>query len=73
MCSRTGGDAADQEKCTQNNPKLQELASARPSPLESFGSEPSDPMVRVEIVGPEGKTFSFGLRCGVFAAGGEHA
>jgi hypothetical protein len=50
---------------------MQELASAGPSAIESFGPEPRGLPVRVEMSGPDGKPFTFMLRCGLFAAGGE--
>jgi hypothetical protein len=71
MCSRTGGDAADPHNNATSTAKMQELASAGPSAIESFGPEPGGPMVRVEVSGPDGQPFTFMLRCGLFAAGGE--
>ena len=50
---------------------MQELASAGSSAIESFGPEPGGPPMRVEMSGPDGKPFTFMLRCGVFAAGGD--
>lgn len=52
---------------------LSSMAAAGPSAIESFGPEPGDPPVRVEMSGPDGKPFTFMLRCGLFAAGGERA
>jgi hypothetical protein len=52
---------------------LSSMAAAGPSAIESFGPEPGDPPVRVEMSGPDGKPFTFMLHCGLFAAGGERA
>jgi hypothetical protein len=50
---------------------LSSMAAAGPSAIESFGPEAGDPPVRVEMSGPDGKPFTFMLRCGLFAAGGD--
>jgi hypothetical protein len=71
MCSRTGGDAADLNNNATCMAKMQELVSAGPSAIESFGPELGGPPVRVEMSGPDGKPFTFMLRCGLFAAGGD--
>jgi hypothetical protein len=72
MVSRAGGDAPAYRGHSATLPsKKQELASAGPSAIESFGPEPGGPMVRVEMSGPDGQPFTFMLRCGLFAAGGE--
>ena len=47
---RTGGETADQYTITTNNLPIQELASAGPSAIESFGPERSEPVVRVDIL-----------------------
>jgi len=71
MCSRRGGDIADQDDNNTNNLTTQELVSAGPSAIESFGPEPGGEMVYVEIssFGHERQTFK--LRCGLGPAGGE--
>jgi hypothetical protein len=43
-----------------------------PSTIECFGREPGGPIVRFELSGPNGETISFPIRCGLFAAGGDH-
>lgn len=67
---RTGGDIADRKNHTINNLTTQELASAGPSAIESFGPEPGGPIVRVDIDRHGAKTVTFKLRCGFVAAGG---
>jgi hypothetical protein len=65
---RSGGDAAaDQPYDNQNNCSLQELASAGPSALESFGPEPGGPIVRADIERHGFPTRTFKLRCGLVA------
>jgi len=71
MNSRTGGETADHPKCTTNNVTTQELAAAGPSAIESFAREPGGPTVWVEISAHAVERFTFALRCGLFAAGGE--
>lgn len=70
MFSRAGGGTADQNKITTNNLNAQELVSAGPSAIESFGPEPGGPVVHVEISCLNGKRDTFKLRCGLVAAGG---
>ena len=67
---RPGGDTADLNKKSTLPLLLQELASAGPSAIESFGPEPEGEIVHVEIssFGHERQTFK--LRCGLGAAGG---
>lgn len=67
MSFRSGGETVDLLKTTTNNISLQELASGGPSAIESFGPEPNGPTVRVEVRGPDGRRFTFFLRCGLFA------
>jgi hypothetical protein len=50
---------------------LSNMAAAGSSAIESFGPEPGGPPVRVEMSGPDRKPFTFLLRCGLFAAGGD--
>jgi hypothetical protein len=50
----------------------QQLHVVGPSTIESFGREPGGPIVRFELAGPNGETISFPIRCGLFAAGGDH-
>jgi len=69
---RTGGDIADHYTDTTNNISIQELASAGPSAIESFGPERSGPVVRVDILRAGLATLTFKLRCGLHAAGGGH-
>jgi hypothetical protein len=71
MCSRKGGHTASPNKYATRTDIMQELAFAGPSAIESFGPEPGGPPVRVEMSGPDGKPFTFMLRCGLFAAGGD--
>jgi hypothetical protein len=71
MCSRKGGDAANQGNSTTNNLTMQELASAGPSAIESFGPEPGGPVVRVDFERHGEKPLTVTLRCGLVAAGGE--
>jgi hypothetical protein len=71
MSSRKGGDAADQENNTTNNLAAQELASAGPSAIESFGREPGGPVVRVDFERHGETTLTVTLRCGLLAVGGE--
>jgi len=71
MCSRKGGDAADQENIATNNISAQELASAGPSAIESFGPETRGSVVRVDFECHGEKTLSIKLRCGLAAAGDE--
>jgi hypothetical protein len=72
MSSRAGGDTPTYRENYATTPSLmQQLASAGPSAIESFGPEPGGPTVRVEMSGPDGKPFTFTLRCGLFAAGGD--
>jgi hypothetical protein len=71
MRSRKGGDAADRENPATNNISMQELASAGPSAIESFGPEPGGSVVRVDFERPGEKTLTVRLRCGLHAAGGE--
>jgi hypothetical protein len=68
---RTGGDIADRQNHTTNNLTLQELASAGPSGIESFGPEPGGQLVRVNIVCHGSPTLTFKLRCGLAVSGGE--
>jgi hypothetical protein len=72
MSFRSGGETADHQECTPNNLTIQELAVAGPSAIESLGPEPGGPKVWVEIAAHAAQPFRFALRCGVFAAGGEH-
>lgn len=69
MSFRSGGDPADHEKGTSNNVTMQELASAGPSAIESFGPEPNGPVVRVEIIRYDRKPQTFKLRCGLAVSG----
>ena len=55
----------------QLSPIIQELASAGPSGIESFGPEPSGQLVRVDILRHDSRTLTFKLRCGLAIAGGE--
>lgn len=71
MFSRSDGDAADLPNHAIFTSTMQELASAGPSAIESFGPEPGGPTVRVEMSRPDGQPFTFMLRCGLFAAGGD--
>lgn len=68
---RSGGNAADRENNNTNNLTLQELASAGPSAIESFGPEPGGQLVRVDILRQGSPTLTFKLRCGLAVAGGE--
>ena len=73
MSSRAGGDTpAYRDNCPILTTTMQELASSGPSAIESFGPEPGGPIAWAEVTGPSGEVFTFTLRCGVFAAGGEH-
>lgn len=71
MFSRAGGDTADHCNNTTNNLTLQELASAGPSAIESFGPEAGGQLVRVDILRHGSPTLTFKLRCGLAVAGGE--
>jgi hypothetical protein len=71
MFSRAGGDAADQKNPATNNISMQELASAGPSAIESFGPEPGGSVVRVDFEHHGEKTLTVKLRCGLVTAGGE--
>ena len=71
MCSRPGDDTVDPYKETILPITIQELASAGPSAVESLGPERGGPAVWVQISGHTFEPFTFALRCGVFAAGGE--
>lgn len=71
MTFRSGGDIADRQKNTTNNVGMQELASAGPSAVESFGPEPGGPVVLVHIERHGEKTLTLKLRCGLAADGGE--
>ena len=71
MTFRSGGDTADQDNNTTNNIGMQELASAGPTALESFGTELGGPVVLVEIEGHGEKTVTVKLRCGLAIAGRE--
>ena len=73
MCSRSGDDIADPHKENTLPITIQELVSAGPSAIESLGPEPGGPTVWVEISGRTFEPFTFALRCGLFAAGGERA
>lgn len=73
MSFRSGGETADHQECTPNNLTIQELAAAGPSAIESFAPEPSGPTVWVTISSHTVEPLKFALRCGLFAAGGEHA
>jgi hypothetical protein len=73
MRSRSGDDTADPHKENTLPITIQELASAGPSAIESLGPEPGGPTVWVEISGQAVEPFTFALRCGLFAAGGERA
>jgi hypothetical protein len=68
---RSGSDAATNHNNTTNNLTLQELASAGPSGIESFGPEPGGQLVRVDILRHASSTLTFKLRCGLAIAGGE--
>jgi hypothetical protein len=69
---RSGGEAAtDQGHDTANNISMQELASAGPSAIESFGPEPGGSIVRVDISSYAAQSCTFRLRCGLVVAGGE--
>ena len=71
MCSRTGGDNADQRKHTTNNNLMQELAAAGPSAIQACGPEPGE-AIRVEFSGPgKNERVTFLMACGgLFAPGG---
>ena len=71
MSSRAGGDTTNRKNNTTNNLTLQELASAGPSAIESFGPEPGGPVVLVDVEHHGEKTVTLKLQCGVVAAGGE--
>lgn len=71
MNFRSGGDAVDHQNYTTNNLTMQELASAGPSGIESFGPEPGGQLVRVDILRHGSPTLTFKLRCGLAVAGGE--
>jgi hypothetical protein len=71
MNFRSGGDAVDHQNHTTNNLTMQELASAGPSAVESFGPEPGGPVVLVNIERHGEKTLTLKLRCGLAADGGE--
>ena len=66
-----GGTPADREQHAILPPIMQELASAGPSSIHSWGPEPGD-RIRVEFAGPEeGQIVSFLIQCGgLVAAGG---
>jgi hypothetical protein len=68
MRSRTDGDTADHQ-ITTNNVLLQELASAGPSAIESFGPEPGGEVVYVDISIYPDKPQTFKLRCGLAGEG----
>lgn len=71
MSSRAGGDTTNRKNNTTNNLTLQELASAGPSGIETFGPEPGGEIVRVDILRHGSPTLTFKLRCGLATAGGE--
>ena len=50
----------------------QQLHVVGATTIECFGREPGGPIVRFELSGPNGETISFPIRCGLFAAGGDH-
>lgn len=50
----------------------QQLSVVGPTTIECFGREPRGPVVRFELSGPNGERISFPIRCGLFAAGGDH-
>lgn len=50
----------------------QKLSVIGPSTIECFGRERGGPIVRFELSGPDGERISFPIRCGLYAAGGEH-
>ncbi|HXA18961.1 MAG TPA: hypothetical protein VN380_18345 [Thermoanaerobaculia bacterium] len=62
---RSGGNAADRENNNTNNLSPQELASAGPSAIESFGPEPSGEVVYVDISVYPDKPQTIKLRCGL--------
>src|SRR5437763_8605599 len=70
MFSRAGGGTTDQPNNTINNLSMQELASAGPAAIESFGPEPGGEVVHVEISCHDRKRDTFRLRCGLVSAGG---
>lgn len=72
MHSPSDGETADRSDNTTNNLTTQELASAGPAAIESFGPEPNGQVVLVDIARPGLPTLTFNLRCGVYAAGGDH-
>jgi hypothetical protein len=63
--SRTDGDTADQKKPSTNNITKQELASAGPSAIYSFGPEPGGEVVYVNISVYPAEPQTFKLRCGL--------
>ena len=71
MTSPSDGGIADQVNPATDTVTIQELASAGPSAIDSFGPERGCPLVRVEIAHHSSPTLSFLLRCGLVAAGGE--
>lgn len=73
MSSRAGRDTTTYpNNIATPTVTMQELASAGPSAIESIGPEPFGPVVTVEVVGPDGERLTFNIRCGLFAAGGDH-
>ena len=66
---RPGGETADSLQKSTVSPTTQELASAGPSAIESFGPEPNGPVVRVEFVRYDRRPQTFRLRCGLVGAG----
>ena len=49
------------------------LSVVGPTTIECFAREPRGPIARFELSGPNGEMISFPIRCGLFAAGGDHA
>ncbi len=70
MVSRAGGGTTtDTNNKSTLSVTMQELASAGPSAIESFGPEPDGEVVYAEISVHPDKPLIFRLRCGLASAG----
>jgi len=65
--ARAGGHPVGDDAVTD-----QELSVVGPTTIECFGREPRGPIARFELSGPNGEKISFPIRCGLYAAGGDH-